>query len=70
MDCEDIFLSGQNKSGIYKIWPSSRLNPKSSLDVYCDMDTDGGGWTVRNNLITNLKGKSLLLSVITSHIKY
>ena len=43
-DCNDI-PSGPPLSGVYTIYPSL---PESSkhFDVYCDMDTDGGKWTV------------------------
>ena len=41
-DCSDLWKSGQTQSGVYSIDPDG----KGSFDVYCDMRTDGGGWTV------------------------
>ena len=41
-DCSDLLKSGQTQSGVYSIDPDG----KGSFDVYCDMRTDGGGWTV------------------------
>ncbi|CAL1279261.1 unnamed protein product [Larinioides sclopetarius] len=46
IDCEEVLHAGQNKSGIYTIWPRSRITADKPLDVFCDMDTDGGGWTI------------------------
>ena len=43
-DCEDIALThGASESGSYRINPQDGLG---SFDVYCDMETNGGGWTV------------------------
>ncbi|GBM78261.1 Techylectin-5A [Araneus ventricosus] len=46
MDCADVLRSGYNRSGVYYVWPRSRLTDGKLLEVYCDMDTDDGGWTV------------------------
>ncbi|XP_040910765.1 tenascin-N isoform X3 [Toxotes jaculatrix] len=42
MDCVQIMKNGNKKSGIYTIYINNdRSKP---IEVYCDMDTDGGGW--------------------------
>jgi len=41
-DCKDALDQGQTSSGVYNIKPDDL----TAFDVYCDMDTDGGGWTV------------------------
>ncbi len=39
--CEELQSKGETKSGVYDL--RIGLQKKS---VYCDMDDDGGGWTV------------------------
>ncbi|GIY07778.1 techylectin-5A [Caerostris darwini] len=45
-DCSEILATKYTKSGVYTIYPKSQQSKNESLNVYCDLDTDGGGWTV------------------------
>jgi len=41
-DCADILAAGQMNSGVYTVHVND-----SDIEVYCDMETDGGGWLVK-----------------------
>ncbi|KPP69984.1 angiopoietin-related protein 7-like, partial [Scleropages formosus] len=43
IDCASLYYNGVHRSGIYIVVPSLGAVP---VEVFCDMDTEGGGWTV------------------------
>ncbi|XP_038052372.1 ficolin-3-like [Patiria miniata] len=42
-DCQSLLKAGYSMSGIYTIFPAGFAD---GLRVYCNMETDGGGWLV------------------------
>ena len=43
-DCADVQNYGYHYSGIYTVYPS---RGSSGMEVFCDLNTEGGGWLVR-----------------------
>ncbi|PIK36827.1 putative ficolin-2-like [Apostichopus japonicus] len=42
-DCYDLYVSGTRSDGVYTIYPDGW---PSGVRVYCEMESNGGGWTV------------------------
>ncbi|KAI0224468.1 Ficolin-2 [Lamellibrachia satsuma] len=42
-NCNDLLRDGHNVSGVYEVYLAEA---KQFVKVYCDMETDGGGWLV------------------------
>lgn len=45
-NCAEIYNSGERSSGVYKIYPDGN----TEIQVRCEMDKNGGGWTKLNFL--------------------
>lgn len=57
-DCSQELLNGALGSGEVDVYPLGKEGP--SVRVYCDMETEGGGWTVRQtDSVSSLSGKKV-----------
>ncbi|PIK59950.1 putative fibrinogen C domain-containing protein 1, partial [Apostichopus japonicus] len=59
-DCYELYVSGTRSDGVYTIYPDGW---SSGIQVYCEMESNGGGWTVSN---ANNEGLKFLTSSLYS----
>ena len=45
-DCQELYDDGWTTSGSYAIDPDGVSSGEDPIEVYCDQDEDGGGWTL------------------------
>ena len=59
-NCHSLFKRGYTSSGIMTIHPWDECDKNyRSVDVFCDMETSGGGWTVSMTLKNSCNAKRI-----------
>ena len=57
-DCTDVRNQGYTTIGVYEI---HLVDTSTHIDVYCDLESDNGGWLVRISIVIGLMRKDIIL---------
>jgi hypothetical protein len=60
--CQQAVDEGQTEDGLYNIDPDGVSGALGEFEVYCDLNTDGGGWTLVQRTLWDWTESSALLT--------
>ena len=72
-DCYDLLhMYNMATSGVYYVYPDISAEAFIPVEVWCDMETDEGGWTVSRTIIYFFSVRNLLhmYNMATSGVYY
>ena len=59
-DCHELYVAGINSDGVYTIYPDGY---PSGIQVNCEMESNGGGWTVSDTSLRSTLATYMLLKM-------
>ena len=59
-NCDELLSAGNTSDGLYDIDPDGASGGLTQVEVWCDMSTSGGGWTLVQRTVWDWSDSSLL----------